>query len=139
MGRFHLRRTAALGSAGALIAGTLMAGAISAPAATADGRHHSGSEARGAQLAAARAARAGIDWADCPADWAIAKPIQCGWVTVPLDYAKPDGKQIRLAVDRHVSTGTSSERQGALIYNPGGPGGSGMAFPKRIATKSPSG
>lgn len=132
-----MRRTAVLGSAGTLIAGTLIAGAIAAPTATADGRHHSGSEARGVQIAAARAAHTGIDWKDCPADWALATPIQCGWVTVPLDYAKPHGKQIKLAVDRHVSTGTKAERQGALLYNPGGPGGSGLRFPTRITNKNP--
>ncbi|MEV3952524.1 alpha/beta hydrolase, partial [Streptomyces halstedii] len=132
-----MRRTAVLGSAGTLIAGTLIAGAIAAPAANAHDRHHGTTEARGVQIAADRAARTGIDWTDCPADWAIAAPIQCGWVTVPLDYTKPDGKKIKLAVDRHVSTGTKAERQGALVYNPGGPGGSGMAFPKRIVTKNP--
>lgn len=132
-----MRRTAVLGSAGALIAGTLIAGAISAPAATAESRHHQGSEAYGVELAAARAASSGIDWKDCPADWALAKPIQCGWVTVPLDYARPDGKQIKLAVDRHVGTGTKDERQGALLYNPGGPGGSGLRFPTRITNKNP--
>lgn len=94
-------------------------------------------EARGVQIAAARAAHTGIDWKDCPADWALATPIQCGWVTVPLDYAKPHGKQIKLAVDRHVSTGTKAERQGALLYNPGGPGGSGLRFPTRITNKNP--
>lgn len=132
-----MRRTAVLGSAGGLIAGTLIAGAIAAPAADAHDRHHGTTEARGVQIAADRAARTGIDWTDCPADWAIAAPIQCGWVTVPLDYTKPDGKKIKLAVDRHVSTGTKAERQGALVYNPGGPGGSGMAFPRRIVTKNP--
>ncbi|WP_198676705.1 alpha/beta hydrolase [Streptomyces atratus] len=126
-----MRRTAVLGSAGALIAGTLIAGAVTAPAATAEGRHHHGSEARGVQVAAARAAKSGVDWKDCPADWGMPEQIECGWVTVPLDYTRPDGKQIKLAVDRHVSTGTPEERQGALLYNPGGPGGSGMAFPKR--------
>ncbi|NYE39547.1 alpha/beta hydrolase [Streptomyces fulvorobeus] len=132
-----MRRTAVLGSAGTLIAGTLIAGAIAAPAASADGRHHSGSEAYGVKIAAARAARAGIDWQDCPADWALSKPIQCGWVTVPLDYAEPNGKKIKLAVDRAVSTGTAAERQGALVYNPGGPGGSGLRFPNRVVTKNP--
>ncbi|MEV6795946.1 alpha/beta hydrolase [Streptomyces sp. NPDC051320] len=134
-----MRRTTALGSAGALAAVTLIAGAMAAPSATADGRHHGhhGSpEARGAAIVAARAARQGIDWQDCPADWALAKPVQCGWVTVPVDYARPDGRQIKLAVDRAVSTGTGSERQGSLVYNPGGPGGSGMRFPVRSTTHS---
>lgn len=126
----------ALGSAGVLVMATLMAGAVSAPAAGAAERHGQDPEARGAAIAAARAARTGIDWQDCPADWGLEKPIQCGWVTVPLDYAKPDGKQIKLAVDRIGNTGTPEERQGALVYNPGGPGGSGMRFPRRVTTKS---
>ncbi|MER6498062.1 alpha/beta hydrolase [Streptomyces sp. NPDC001455] len=132
-----MRRTAALGSAGALVAGMLISGAVTAPTATAEGRHHRVSEARGVELAAARAARTGIDWKDCPTDWGLAKKIECGWVTVPLDYARPDGKQIRIAVDRHISTGTEAERQGALLYNPGGPGGSGLRFPTRITSRNP--
>ncbi|MFF7449431.1 MULTISPECIES: alpha/beta fold hydrolase [unclassified Streptomyces] len=133
------RRAAAFGSAGVLVTATLIAGAVTAPtaSASADGRHGQDREARGAAIAAARAEKAGIDWQDCPADWGLEKPIQCGWVTVPLDYAKPNGKQIKLAVDRIGNTGTKSERQGALIYNPGGPGGSGLRFPRRVVTKAP--
>ncbi|MGW4289748.1 alpha/beta hydrolase [Streptomyces sp. NPDC004673] len=129
-------RLLALSSAGALVTATLIAGAVTAPAASADSRHGQDREARGAATAAARAAKAGIDWQDCPADWGLEKPIQCGWVSVPLDYAKPNGKQIKLAVDRMGNTGTKEERQGALIYNPGGPGGSGLRFPRRVTTKS---
>ncbi|MFF4015778.1 alpha/beta hydrolase [Streptomyces sp. NPDC001843] len=138
----HLRdtrpknRVLALGSAGALVTATLLAGAVSAPTAGAAERHGQDREARGAAIAAARAAKAGIDWHDCPADWGLEKPIQCGWVSVPVDYAKPYGKQIKLAVDRIGNTGTKGERQGALVYNPGGPGGSGMRFPRRVTTKS---
>ncbi|HZF90980.1 alpha/beta hydrolase [Streptomyces sp.] len=144
------RRTAALGSAGALVAATLIAGAVAAPTASADAgatagadraaaeaRHGQDREARGAAIAAARAAQQGVDWQDCPADWGLEKPIQCGWVTVPLDYAKPYGKQIKIAVDRIGNTGTRAERQGALVYNPGGPGGSGLRFPRRVTTKAP--
>ncbi|AIR97009.1 alpha/beta hydrolase [Streptomyces glaucescens] len=144
------RRTAALGSAGALVAATLIAGAVAAPTASADAgattgtdraaagaRHGQDREARGVAIAAARAAHQGIDWQDCPADWGLEKPIQCGWVTVPLDYAKPYGKQIEIAVDRIGNTGTRAERQGALVYNPGGPGGSGLRFPRRVTTKAP--
>ncbi|RZU17944.1 alpha/beta hydrolase [Streptomyces sp. BK239] len=141
------RRTAALGSAGALVAATLIAGAVAAPTASAAGTASGQSaqtgqtgqdrEMRGAAIAAERAAAAGVDWRDCPADWGLEKPIQCGWVTVPLDYAKPDGKQIKLAVDRIGNTGTKEERQGALVYNPGGPGGSGLRFPRRVTTKAP--
>ncbi|MGW2821247.1 alpha/beta hydrolase [Streptomyces sp. NPDC001443] len=129
-------RKTALGSAGALVTATLIAGAFAAPTANAESRPGQDREARGAAVAAERAAKAGIDWKDCPADWGFEKPIQCGYVTVPLDYARPDGKKIQLAVDRIGNTGTKEERQGALVYNPGGPGGSGMRFPRRVTTKS---
>ncbi|MFI5793798.1 alpha/beta hydrolase [Streptomyces sp. NPDC051677] len=132
------KRTAALGSAGVLVATTLLAAAVAAPTASATSSSTGQDrEARGAAIAAERAAKAGIDWQDCPADWGLEKPIQCGWVTVPLDYARPNGKQIKLAVDRIGNTGTPQERQGALVYNPGGPGGSGLRFPRRVTTKAP--
>ncbi|MBJ3810294.1 alpha/beta hydrolase [Streptomyces flavofungini] len=139
------RRTVTFGSAGTLVAATLIAGALAAPSASADVRADQGRakaaaakdrEAAGAATAARRAAKKGISWKDCPEDWGIAKPIQCGWVTVPLDYAKPNGKQIKLAVDRIGNTGTKGERQGALLYNPGGPGASGLRFPTRVTTKN---
>ncbi|BFO19549.1 hypothetical protein SHKM778_59370 [Streptomyces sp. KM77-8] len=122
-----------------LVAATLIAGAVAAPtaSATADSHHVKDREATGVAIAADRAAKAGIDWQDCPADWNLAAPIQCGWVSVPMDYAKPYGKQIKLAVDRIGNTGTRSERQGALLYNPGGPGGSGLRFPARVTAKNP--
>ncbi|MEU5161150.1 alpha/beta hydrolase [Streptomyces sp. NPDC020875] len=139
------------------MAGILVAGAISTPVASADpGRSDSGradtarsdsarsdsaqggaAEARGARIAAERAAGEGIDWADCPTDWGLPKPIQCGTVTVPLDYKRPHGRQITLTVDRIGHTGTPAERQGALVYNPGGPGGSGLRFPVRVTSKNP--
>ncbi|MDQ0682333.1 pimeloyl-ACP methyl ester carboxylesterase [Streptomyces achromogenes] len=132
------KRVAALGSAGILVTATLLAGAVTAPTASAtSSRPGQDREARGAAIAAERAAKAGIDWQDCPADWGLEKPIKCGWVTVPVDYAKPNGKQIKLAVDRIGNTGTAQERQGALVYNPGGPGGSGLRFPRRVTTKAP--
>ncbi|MBT2471020.1 alpha/beta fold hydrolase [Streptomyces sp. ISL-66] len=135
-------RNAALGSAATLITGTLAASLLLAPSASASqtfpsGRDNGTVEAVGTQIAAARAARAGIDWKACPAGWGFEAPIQCGYVKVPLDYSKPFGKTIDIAVDRIGNTGTKEERQGALVYNPGGPGGSGMRFPRRVTTKSP--
>ncbi|MEU1629288.1 alpha/beta hydrolase [Streptomyces sp. NPDC020096] len=134
-----MRRIAVLGATGALIAGTIAA----APAASAGDQtpgssaYGASAEAYGVGVAATRAAKAGIHWADCPSDWGFKAPIQCGFVTVPIDYAKPDGATIRLAVDRVRSTGTPAQRQGALLYNPGGPGASGMKFPSRVVTRNP--
>ncbi|KAA6223612.1 alpha/beta hydrolase [Streptomyces albofaciens JCM 4342] len=133
-----MRRTAALGAAGTLVTGTLIAGAIAATPASAGQQHHRGSaEDRGVQIAADRAAEKGIDWQACPADWGLKAPIQCGYVTVPIDYAKPNGPTIKIAVDRVGNTGSKKERQGSLLYNPGGPGGSGMKFPTRVTGKNP--
>ncbi|MET7902890.1 alpha/beta hydrolase [Streptomyces sp. NPDC005336] len=137
-GDYYVRRTALFGVAGGVITGALITGALAAPMAGASERTPGGAkEARGVAIAAEKAAKKGIDWADCPADWGLAKPIQCGYVTVPLDYAKPNGRTIKLALDRIGNTGTASERQGSLIYNPGGPGGSGMRFPTRVTNKNP--
>ncbi|WP_330315857.1 alpha/beta hydrolase [Streptomyces platensis] len=133
-----MRKTAALGAAGTLVSGALLAGAITATPAQAGEQHQRGSaEARGVATAAARAAKKGIDWQDCPADWGLKSPVQCGYVTVPVDYARPNGRTIKIAVDRALGTGGKEQRQGSLLYNPGGPGGSGMKFPTRITTKNP--
>ncbi|WP_314173686.1 alpha/beta hydrolase [Streptomyces winkii] len=129
-------------SIAAVGAAALTAGLIAAPSAFADGhrgqaRPGGGAEARGVQAAAARAAKEGVDWKDCPKDWGIEKPIQCGFVTVPVDYADPSGRTIKIAVDRAKSTGGEKDRQGSLVYNPGGPGGSGMSFPTRVTDDNP--
>ncbi|MGN9785886.1 alpha/beta fold hydrolase [Nonomuraea sp. ZG12] len=49
--------------------------------------------------------------------------VECGKVAVPLDYAKPAGETIDLALIRVKATG---ERLGSLVFNFGGPGGSGV-------------
>ena len=48
---------------------------------------------------------------------------QCGRVSVPLDYANPEGAQAQLAVIRIPATG---DRIGVLMVNPGGPGASAV-------------
>ncbi|WP_308119118.1 alpha/beta hydrolase [Streptomyces sp. JJ38] len=153
------QRTIALATAGALASSALIAGviavpsAVASPTATEDGTsatgtstaaaqrdnrpHRERAEARGVRIAAERAAEQGVDWKDCPGDWGLAKPVQCGWVTVPIDYAAPNGKTIELAVSRATATGDEEEHQGALLYNPGGPGGSGLRFPLRLTGERP--
>lgn len=88
-----------------------------------------GAESRGTVVAAERAAAAGVDFGRCPAAEKLPDPVRCGTVKVPLDYADPSGRQIELTVSRVAASGKSSERQGALVYNPGGPGASSMTFP----------
>jgi pimeloyl-ACP methyl ester carboxylesterase len=60
-----------------------------------------------------------------PVDWQPCGEIECGVVTVPLDYDDPAGRQIDLAVARRVAA-DPEERIGPLAVNPGGPGGSGV-------------
>jgi pimeloyl-ACP methyl ester carboxylesterase len=48
---------------------------------------------------------------------------QCGTVSVPVDYTKPEGAHAQLAVIRIPATG---DRIGVLMVNPGGPGASAV-------------
>ncbi|WP_228454428.1 alpha/beta hydrolase [Streptomyces alkaliphilus] len=86
-------------------------------------------EAAGARLAADRAERAGIDWGPCDPATRLPEPVECGTVTVPVDYADPSGDSLDLHLSRVTASGPAKERRGALLYNPGGPGGNGMSFP----------
>jgi pimeloyl-ACP methyl ester carboxylesterase len=57
--------------------------------------------------------------------WAPCGDLQCGTVTVPLDYREPDGPTLQIAVARHPAE-DPGERIGSLVINPGGPGSSGI-------------
>ncbi|WEH36457.1 alpha/beta hydrolase [Streptomyces sp. AM 4-1-1] len=86
-------------------------------------------EDTGTMIAAERAAAAGIAFGPCAEAEMLPDSVRCGTVGVPLDYAAPLGRQIRLTVSMAGATGGSAERQGALVYNPGGPGASSLTFP----------
>ncbi|MGW6739498.1 alpha/beta hydrolase [Streptomyces sp. NPDC055025] len=86
-------------------------------------------ESRGVARAARHAAATGIRFGACPEAEMLPAPITCGTVEVPLDYAKPDGRKIHLTVSRVRAGGEPDQRQGALVFNPGGPGASSMYFP----------
>ncbi|RYJ28366.1 putative secreted tripeptidylaminopeptidase [Streptomyces sp. L-9-10] len=98
-------------------------------AAPADGADATAGAARGVVRAAQRAAATGITFGACPKAERLPAPIVCGTVEVPLDYAEPDGRTISLTVSRVPASGSPERRQGALVFNPGGPGASGMYFP----------
>ncbi|QPP06003.1 alpha/beta hydrolase [Streptomyces bathyalis] len=86
-------------------------------------------EAVGAAKAAEAAEAAGIGWSRCPAAEELPASTECGSVTIPVDYADPDGEKFRLAVSRKRATGPAALRRGPLLHNPGGPGADGMDFP----------
>lgn len=61
-----------------------------------------------------------LSWASCGAKF------QCATATAPLDWSKPSGPTISLALIKHAASG--STKLGSLFVNPGGPGGSGVSF-----------
>jgi len=70
--------------------------------------------------------RGSIPWASCGGGF------ECATLPVPLDHADPQGERIELALVRLPAT-RPSERQGSLVVNPGGPGGSGVDFVRGAA------
>ncbi|GAA3091164.1 hypothetical protein GCM10010530_15850 [Kribbella aluminosa] len=85
---------------------------------------------------AAPVERPQIEWHQCRLDAADEEGAaldragaECGDLKVPLDYARPDGPKITLALSRLRATG---ERIGAMVLNDGGPGGPGLSMPLRL-------
>ncbi len=72
-----------------------------------------------------------LTWSSCNDPVAADPALQCATLTVPLDYTKPKGATIDLALIRHPAT---SARTGALLTNPGGPGGSGFDLVAQTAS-----
>ncbi|MEV7543079.1 alpha/beta hydrolase [Streptomyces sp. NPDC089915] len=72
------------------------------------------------------------DWAPCPAPSAAqgggkapGGAWECATMKAPLDYAKPDGETLDVALIRRKAT-DAGKRLGSLVYNFGGPGASGV-------------
>jgi pimeloyl-ACP methyl ester carboxylesterase len=124
-----------------LLAAVAIAGlaisACSSPASTGVGRQFkraagsSGSPAATKAGSAARSAQAGsaLHWKSC----SPGSRLQCASLKVPLNYQQPSGRQITLALSRIPATAPASQRQGALLVNPGGPGGSGLSLASFVA------
>ena len=51
--------------------------------------------------------------------------LECAKLAVPLDYSRPSGRQLELALIR-LPAGNPAQRIGSLVVNPGGPGVSGV-------------
>ncbi|KOV97600.1 alpha/beta hydrolase [Streptomyces sp. NRRL B-3648] len=68
-----------------------------------------------------------LRWRDCGVPG-----FQCATMRAPLDYDKPDAGDVRLAVARKKATG-KGKPLGSLLVNPGGPGGSAIAYLQQYA------
>ncbi|RLK59040.1 alpha/beta hydrolase [Actinokineospora cianjurensis] len=64
-------------------------------------------------------------WKACQHSDLDAAGAQCADVRVPLDYARPRGRSITVAISRIKAT-DPAKRRGVMLSNPGGPGGSGL-------------
>ncbi len=69
-----------------------------------------------------------IAWGVCASPGLVRRGAECGFLEVPLDYAKPGGTKIKIAVSRIKAKVPAAEYQGIMITNPGGPGGSGLTL-----------
>ncbi|GGV36895.1 alpha/beta hydrolase [Streptomyces spectabilis] len=74
-----------------------------------------------------------LSWSSCPAPSAAqgtakapGKGWECATMKAPLDYAKPKGETVGVALIRKKAT-DADRRIGSLVYNFGGPGASGVA------------
>jgi pimeloyl-ACP methyl ester carboxylesterase len=92
--------------AGGLLAATVTAAFV--PAA------HAG---RTDAAAAAAPPAFSVTWAACP----VPTAARCGTMRVPVDWSKPHGAQITLALARRPAD-DPAHRVGTVFYNPGGPG-----------------
>ena len=68
-----------------------------------------------------------LHWTPCGA------PFECATAQVPLDYARPRGATIGIALIK-LPASDPAHRIGSLFVNPGGPGGSGVDFVRGAAT-----
>lgn len=65
-----------------------------------------------------------LNWAPCGPDHPLA---ECAVARVPLDYDRPHGATIEVALAR-LPAPDARQRLGSVFLNPGGPGGSGVDF-----------
>jgi pimeloyl-ACP methyl ester carboxylesterase len=64
-----------------------------------------------------------LDWRPCD------KYFECARLLVPFDYARPDWRRFSLPVVKlPAADAAPASRVGALVINPGGPGGSGVDY-----------
>jgi pimeloyl-ACP methyl ester carboxylesterase len=92
--------------------------------------------AAGPKTAAAPSTLAGyyaqrLDWQSCD------NGFECARLLVPFDYARPGGRRFSLPVIK-LAAAEPSRRIGALVVNPGGPGGSGVQYALGARSEFPS-
>lgn len=75
-----------------------------------------------------------LDWRPCAGP--VPAGFECASAGVPLDYRRPGGPKIRLAVIRHPAS-DRAHRIGSVFFNPGGPGASGVSVLPSVVAAMP--
>lgn len=79
-----------------------------------------------------------IMWSACPPTivrkgaFRLGERLRCGTITVPRDHHHPEAGNLDIALIR-VAASDPGKRQGAIFFNPGGPGETPMAFLPSLA------
>lgn len=68
-----------------------------------------------------------LHWSRCTSPATARTGYDCATMKAPLDYRKPDGRTIDVALIRHKATGPNARRIGSLVLNFGGPGEPGVS------------
>ena len=72
-----------------------------------------------------------LSWAACGTTPAgTAAGVECATAELPMDYDKPQGRQVEIAVARVPAT-DPAQRIGSLLFNFGGPGAPAVAYLQR--------
>ncbi|OIJ68322.1 alpha/beta hydrolase [Streptomyces mangrovisoli] len=79
-----------------------------------------------------------LHWSRCTSPPTARSGYDCATMKAPLDYDKPDGRTIDVALIRRKATGPNDRRIGSLVLNFGGPGVSGVnGLPKFLNQYEP--
>jgi len=82
-----------------------------------------------AEAATGASGVAAIAWKPCTGTGTLKNNnADCATLAVPLDYHRPGGAKVNLALSRVKHTVTDDKYQGIMLVNPGGPGGSGLTL-----------
>ncbi len=84
-----------------------------------------------------RFTRQRLDWRACDEEPLDRAGARCADVTVPLNYAEPQGRTITVAISR-IPAADPAHRRGVMLSNPGGPGGLGLSFALNLGQGLPS-
>ncbi|MGL5910844.1 MAG: alpha/beta hydrolase, partial [Phycicoccus sp.] len=118
-----------LAATGALVLGALAAAPASAAPASAPATPAKG---WGGLPGATAPEVPAVDWQPCP----DAEGVQCATVELPTDYDDPKAGTTTIALAR-IPAADPENKIGSVLFNPGGPGGSGVSTIKNNGAAFP--